>query len=164
MKERNWQGANTAEVKKEISKPEFIQKSACGCKITIYTFRIPGQTLEGRLRPCPNHDRADRAKCAHLFWFDEQGKEVGVAIRLSKMLWDAIENKTDKLWGKWIRITYKGSIPTRFVGNAKKIYQVDVDKGTIAEKFESVPMKSVKSRKPRKRRAVRRPMAAKKGA
>lgn len=158
MKERKWQGANTAEVKKEISNPEFIQKSACGCKIAIFTFLRPGEILEGRLRPCPNHDRADRAKCAHLYWTDETGKEVGVAFRMSKMLWDAIENKKDKLWGKWIRITYKGSIPTRF-GHAKKIYLVEVDKGAVTEKFETVPVRSTKSSKPRKRRAVRRPMA-----
>lgn len=158
MKDRKkWHGVNKAAVEEEISSPEFIQKSLCGCKISIYTFLTPGQTLEGRLRPCPNHDRADRAKCAHIFWFIEDGKEVGVAIRLSKMLWQAIDNKKEKLWGKWIRITYKGSIPTRF-GHAKKIYLVEYDKGTVNENFETILMEPSKSRKPRKRRAVRRPM------
>lgn len=156
---RDWQGINTDEVIKAVTSPEFIHKSACGCKISIFTFRIPGQFLEGRLRTCPNHDRADRAKCAHLFWLNDEGKEVGVAIRLSKMLWEAIENKGDRLWGRWIRITYRGSIPTRFVGNAQKIYLVEYDKGTITERFETVPTKPTKNRKPRKRRPVCRPMA-----
>ena len=63
-----------------------------------------------------------------------------VAIRLSKMLWDAIDsdtNKKPKLWGQWVRITYVDSVPTRF-GHAKKIYLVEVNKGVFTDNFEKV--------------------------
>ena len=158
MKERDWQAVNLADVEKQISDPNFLQQSACGCKMPIHTFRIVGDSLEGRLRPCPNRDRDDRAKAAHLFIPTKNG-EIGVAIRLSKMLWAAIENENDRLWGKWIRITYRGSVRTNY-GHAKKIYLVEVDRGAITESFETVPTRPTKNSKPRKRRPVRRPMAA----
>ena len=158
MTEQNWQATNLADVEKQIADPQFIHKSACGCTMPIHTFTVPGDSLEGRLRPCPNRDRADRAGAAHLYIPTKDG-EIGVAFRLSNMLRQVIFD--NHLWGSYIRITYKGSVPTRF-GHAKKIYLVEVDKGIAAEQFEPVQVQYRKNREPRKRRQVSRPM--KKGA
>lgn len=154
MVKQKWQDVNSDEVKKILASPEFVNKSACGCEIPIYTFRKIGDTLEGRVRPCRNHDRADRARAAHIHT-DE--KNV-VAIRLSKMLWQAI-NKNE-LWGRWVRIKYQGSQRTKY-GHAKKIYLVEVDRGR-GPALESVDMAGVesKSNKPRGKRKISRPMAA----
>lgn len=146
-KERDWQAINLAEVERQLAKSELLNRSACGCKMPIHTFRIPGEFLEGRLRPCHHHDRADRARAAHLH-IPTKNKEISVAIRLSKMLWVAIEN--NHLWGHYVKITYKGSAPTKF-GHAKKLYLVEVDKGSITENFESVRMTDGTSKKPRKK-------------
>ena len=152
MKERKWQGVNTAEVEKSITNQV---KSGCGCDIPVFTFRIEGQTLEGRIRPCYKRDRNDRARCAHVHSYSESGEDVVVAIRMSAMLWAAIAPKDNPLWGRWIRITYKGLRPMKF-GRAMKIFLVEVDKGTVTENFESIPINTedCKSRKPRKRRPI----------
>ncbi len=152
----DWQAVNLADVEKQIADPDFIHKSACGCLMPIHTFRIPGEYIEGRLRPCPNHDRSDRARAIHLYFPTKTEKEVGVAIRCSKMLWDAIANDKNPLWGKWIRITYKGSKKTTF-GHAKKIYLVEYDKGVITEHFEPADVSGGKNKKPRAARRIRRP-------
>lgn len=151
MKKRKWQVVNKAELEKALP-----IKSGCGCDIPIYTFLIIGQTLEGRIRPCYKRDRNDRARCAHVHgYFTNDDKETVVAIRMSAMLWAAIANKDKPLWGRWIRITYKGVKPMAF-RRAMKIYIVEVDKGAITEDFETVPVnpEDCKSRKPRKRRPV----------
>jgi len=155
-KGQDWQAANLDDVQEQTSNPLFIQKSACGCQIAIHTFVDPGDSLEGRLRPCPNHDRADRAGCVHLFLPTQNG-EVGVAIRLTNMLRQAIFD--NNLFGCYIRITYKGSVPTKW-GHAKKIYLVEVDRGAVTEKFEPVDITYRQNRKPRKRRPIRRPAMA----
>ena len=149
-KERKWRTVNQAEVDQALANSI---KSGCGCDLPIFTFRTEGQTLIGRIRPCYKRDRNDRARCAHIYSYTDAGQETGIAIRLSSMLWAAIANKDRPLWGHWIRITYFGRERTAF-GHYKNIFSVEVDKGTITEKFESVPMKKCKSRKPRKRRPV----------
>ena len=154
MSEPNWQEINLADVQRQIEDPDFIHKSICGCEIPIHTFRVPGESLEGRLRPCPRHDRMDRAKAAHLYLPTKDG-ELGVAIRLSKTLWQTIQK--NHLWGSYLRITYKGSVRTNF-GHAKKIYLIEKDTGAITENYESIGMESGKSNKPRKKRKIRRPM------
>lgn len=155
--ERNWQAANAGDVKKQVEDPKFIHRSACGCLMPIHTFRIPGDTIEGRLRPCPNHDRADRARAVHIYTpaGDDHG-EIGVAIRVNKMIWDAISDKENPLWGRWIKITYKGSVPTNY-GHARKVYLIEYDKGTITENFVPVETTHTKQRKPRPARKIRRP-------
>lgn len=153
-KERSWQGVNTAEIDKQLASPDFINKAACGCQIPIFTFRKIGESLEGRIRPCYNHDRADRARAAHVHITEKNA----VAIRLSKMLWKAIED--NHLWGHWIRITFKGKKRTGY-GHAQKLYLVEEDKGAAPEKFAPVIKTSNgKSRKPREKRKISRPMAA----
>lgn len=143
--QRNWKELNLADIEKQLRDPDLV-KSACGCKMPIHTFRVPGDYLEGRLRPCPNRDRDDRGKAAHLYFMNEQGQEIGVAIRLSKMLWKTI-NKYH-LWGCYIRVTFKGSVKTGF-GHAKKLYLVEKDTGTLTENFEIVPAVNKRSKKPR---------------
>jgi len=155
MVKSNWQAVNLANVEEQKTIGGFIHKSACGCQMAIHTFVEPGDQIEGRVRPCPNHDRADRAGAFHLYIPTQKG-EIGVAIRLTSMLRQAIFD--NHLWGQYIRITYKGSVPTKF-GHAKKIYLVEVDKGCITEKFETVPVKYKKNRKPRKRRPIKRPLS-----
>lgn len=154
MKERKWHQVNTAAFEKSMS--DHI-KSGCGCDIPIFTFQKEkiGQALEGRIRPCYKRDRNDRARCAHIHSYSENGEDTVVAIRMSAMLWAAIANKDNPLWGRWIRITYKGLRPMKF-GRAMKIFSVEVDKGPITENFESIPInpEDCKSRKPRKRRPV----------
>lgn len=157
MNARKWQDVNRQEVDDAIESEQFINKSGCGCDIPIHTFRKPGEVLEGRVRPCYDRDRNDRARCGHLYYYDKNGDEAAVAIRLSAMLWHAI-NDEPKLWGQWIRITYKGSQWTRY-GHAKKIYLVEVDKGTITENFTEVKPNVGRSRKPRKPRQIRRPVS-----
>lgn len=157
MKDRNWQGVNTAKVEELTSSSV---KSGCGCDIPIFAFMIEGQTLEGRVRPCYKRDRNDRARCAHIHFHTDNGDETVVAIRMSAMLWAAIANKDNPLWGRWIRITYKGKSPMGY-GQSMKIFLVEVDKGSITENFEPVLInpEDCKSRKPRKNRVVRRPMS-----
>lgn len=147
----DWQAVNLALVEKQLADPKCLNRSACGCNVPIHTFRIPGEYLEGRLRPCPNHDRSDRARAIHLYMPTQTDQEIGVAVRCSKMIWDAINDEKKPLWGRWIRITYKGSIATNY-GHAKKIYLIEYDKGGFVEHFEPVDIKNVKSRKPRPRR------------
>ena len=151
-KKRQWQQVN----KTQLDEMMFgSTQSGCGCDIQIFTFRTVGQILEGRIRPCYKRDRNDRARCAHVHGYTDDGEETVVAIRMSAMLWAAIANKDNPLWGRWIRITYKGK---KYMGyrRAMKIYQVEVDKGAITENFEPVPVnpEDCKSRKPRKRRPV----------
>jgi len=148
QEKRDWQVVNAADVEKASS-------SGCGCDIPIFTFPREeiGKTLEGRIRPCYKRDRNDRARCAHIHFYTDSGEDAVVAIRMSAMLWQAIANKDNPLWGRWIRITYEGTEPTRY-GHQKKIFQVEVDKGSITEDFEPVSIKYQKSRKPRKRRPV----------
>ena len=153
-KRRKWQDVNAAELKKE--EKDGLLKSGCGCDIPVFTFLTEGQTLEGRIRPCYKRDRNDRARCAHVHgYFSDNDEETAVAIRMSAMLWAAVANKDNPLWGRWIRITYKGKKRMDF-GRAMKLYLVEVDKGTITENFEPVPVdpEKCKSRKPRKRRPV----------
>ena len=158
MKKQRWQAINSDEVEKQIDSPDSIHKSACSCKIPIFTFRIPGESLEGILRPCPGHDRADRARAAHICRIGEDGEHC-VAIRLSKMLWQTIQK--NHLWGFYLRITYRGSVRTNF-GHAKKIYLIEKDSGVFTENYESVEMESGKSNSPRKKRKIRRPMTVSK--
>lgn len=150
MTERKWQEVNTAEFKKAMP-----VRSGCGCDVPIFTFRTTGQTLEGRIRPCYKRNRNDRARCAHIHSYSENGEDAVVAIRMSAMLWAAIANKDNPLWGRWIRITYQGKKLMKF-GRAMNIFLVEVDKGSVTENFESVPVKpeDCKSRKPRKRRPI----------
>lgn len=153
---RQWQAVNREQVEKAIAGQRFIHKSACGCGIALYTFRKPGESLEGRLRTCENHDRADRAECAHLHYVTDSGQEKAVAIRLSKILFDAIDKETadkPRLWGRIVRITYKGSEPTKF-GHAKKIYLVEHDR---AGGLEKVALHETKKRRARKPKPIRRP-------
>lgn len=153
QKQRDWQQVNEADLTK--AQENGVVKSGCGCDIPIYTFRTIGQALEGRIRPCYKRDRNDRARCAHIHSYNEAGEDTAVAIRMSAMLWAAVRNKNDPLWGRWIRITYKGKKPTGY-GHHMKLYFVEVDKGTISENFEPVPVnpEECKARKPRKRRPV----------
>jgi hypothetical protein len=154
---RHWQPVNAEAVKELVESDNFIHKGNCAEGLPIHSFRIPGESLEGRLRPCKSHDQADRAKTAELWFRNVAGKEIGVAIRLSTMLWQTV--KDNELWGQWIRITYKGSVRGKFP-NATKVYLVEVDKGSIAAKFERVKSGQYKNRKPRKPRSIRRPTAA----
>jgi len=147
-KSRNWQIINADEVKKSN-----LIKSGCGCDLPVFTFQREGQTLEGRIRPCYKRAANDRARCAHIHFYTDSGEDVVVAIRMSVMLWAAVEKGPEKLWGRWIRITYKGKEPTRY-GHFKKIFEVEVDKGSIAKAFETVNIVNHKSKKPRKRRPV----------
>jgi len=159
MVARDWQAVNKKQVDKAALSDRFIHKGTCGCGFTIHTFRRPGEQLEGRIRPCYNHDRADRAHCAHIHYLNNVGVEVAIAIRLSKILWEAIDKETNdkpKLWGQWIRITYIGSESTQF-GHARKIYLVEVDKGSITENFEAIDTHATKHLKPRKPKAIKRP-------
>jgi hypothetical protein len=159
MAASNWQAVNSQEVQKATGSTRFIHKSACGCGFPLYTFRKPGESVEGRLRTCDNHDRADRAQCAHLHYLTQTGGEAVLAIRLSKRLWKAVDSESGdkpRLWGRVVRITYKGSIPTKF-GHAEKIYLVEVDQGSITEDFKGVEDHGHKSNKPRAARAIRRP-------
>lgn len=146
MKERKWQVVNAAEVERAL-------KSGCGCDIPIFSFQKVNQTLEGRIRPCYKREKNDRARCAHIHFYTDSGEDVAVAIRMSSMLWQIIANKDNPLWGRWIRITYKGREPTPY-GHFKNIFVVEVDKGSITEDFEPVHVEYQKSRKPRKRRPV----------
>lgn len=150
---RVWQDVNKTELEK--AKEAGLFQSGCGCDIPIFTFRTVGQTLEGRIRPCYKRDRNDRARCGHVHSYNAAGEDTAVAIRLSAMLWTAISNKDNPLWGRWIRITYEGKKPMAF-GRALKLYKVEVDKGTIIENFEPVPVnpEDCKNHKPRKRRPV----------
>jgi len=162
METRHWQAVNQTQVEKAVSSSRFIHKSACGCGFPLYTFRKPGEAIEGRLRPCENHDRADRAQCAHIHYQTVTGDGV-LAIRLSKMLWDCVDKESEskpRLWGQLIRITYKGSAPTKY-GHAKKIYLVEFDRGTVTPNFQGVENHgATKQRKAREPKAVRRPCRA----
>ena len=152
--QRDWKAVNQQEVDQYLNSPEFIHRGQCGCGVPIHSFRIPNEQLEGRLRPCRYWDRADRAKTAEI----HLSKDHAVAIRLSGMLWRAIQD--NKLWGRWVRITYKGSIRGKFP-NALKIYLVEVDKGVITEDWETIDsqVKDSKNRKSRNLRKIRRPKA-----
>lgn len=159
---RDWQKVNKDEVERAVESPKFIHKSKCGCGVPIFTFTTPGEVIEGRLRTCPNHDRADRARCAHIAYFSLSGHEVTIAIRLSKMLWEAIDKpKADqpRLWGQWVRIKYEGSQFTKF-GHAKKIYSVAYDKGSITPNYEGVKTNVSKQSKPRESKPIRLPKFA----
>jgi hypothetical protein len=160
METRRWQSVNQRQVDKAVASQRFIHKSACGCGFPLHTFSKPGESVEGRLRPCDNHDRADRAQCAHICYQTQTGQDAVLAIRLSKWLWHAVDKELGdkpRLWGRVVRITYKGSTPTKF-GHAQKIYLVEVDQGSITENFQRVEDHATKSSKPRKPRAVRRPV------
>jgi len=161
-KERKWQSVNADQVQEALESSDFIHQTTCGCGVPLHTFRIPGESLEGYLRPCGKWDRADRAKTAELHYYTATGQKAAVAVRLSTMLWQAITTDTPEtghLWGRWVRITYKGSQATRH-GHAKKIYLIEVDKGTLTPKFEGVGTHERKQSKPRSRRPIRRPAAA----
>lgn len=153
-KKRQWQQVNKAEVEKAM---QNSVRSGCGCDIPIFTFlkEDTGKTLEGRIRPCYKRDRNDRARCAHIHSYNDDGEDTVVAIRMSAMLWAAVANKDNPLWGRWIRITYQG-IKNMPFGRYMKIFRIEVDKGAITEDFETVPVNpdDCKSRKPRKRRPV----------
>lgn len=150
---RSFQAINAAFVKKAIAQDNFIHKENCGCGHVIHTFHIPGEQLEGRLRPCKDYDRADRARTAELWYLNAQGKEQPVAIRLTKWLWKTVINA--HLFGAYVRITYKGSIRGK-LRYSEKIFLVEIDNGAITEKFESVEAEVRKSHKPRKGK-IRRP-------
>ena len=152
--------SNADQVAEKIESDEFIHKEKCGCGLPIHTFRIPGEQLEGRLRPCRTWNRADRAKTAELWWPAPDGKEQGVAFRLTKMLWQAVLK--DSLFGRWVRITYKGSIREKHLQYATKVYLVEYDKNeAITESFERVQTNGdKKSRKHRQKKPIHRPAAA----
>ncbi|HUW19354.1 MAG TPA: hypothetical protein VMW16_08635 [Sedimentisphaerales bacterium] len=155
---RKWHAVNAEAVQKQLESDEFIHKGTCGEGLPIHTFRIVGEQLEGRLRPCKAFDRADRARTAEIWYHNGTGKEQGVAIRLSKMLWQVISEH--HLFGRWIRITYKGSVRGKFP-NSMKVYLVEADTGTITEQFERVETNGDrKNRKPRKPKQIRRPATA----
>jgi len=157
--QRQWTAVNAKEVQKALSSPEFIHKTHCACGLPIFTFHVPGECIEGRLRPCKRIDRADRAKTAELYWHGPDGKEIGVAFRLSGMLWKPIEKES--LWGRWVKITYVGSLRGKFP-NATKIYRVEVDKAeAFTEQFLGVDTdaKDSRNRKSRKSKQIRRPAA-----
>ena len=149
QKARDWQAINSDDVKKSII------KSGCGCDIPLFTFLVPGQSLEGRVRPCYKRDKNDRARCAHVHSYSESGEEVVIAIRMSAMLWKVIANKERPLWGQWVRITYKGKKPMKH-GHAMKIFLIEVDKGAIAPGFEEIGIspEDCKSRKTRERSPI----------
>lgn len=154
MTDRDWQAVNATETQKSVSS---LTKSSCGCDIPIFVFPKEeiGKSIEGRIRPCYKRDRNDRARCAHIHFYTKDGKDAVVAIRMSAMIWRAVANKDNPLWGRWIRITYKGLRPTKF-GHSMKIFLVEVDKGSMTENFEPIPIspEQCKSRKPRKRRPI----------
>ncbi|MFZ2146962.1 MAG: hypothetical protein WAV28_07060 [Sedimentisphaerales bacterium] len=160
MTERKWQVLNEDEVKKHLSSDNFLSNETCGCPFPIHTFRIIGDSVQGRLRPCNKRDRNDRARCAHIAFYSANGEEVTIAIRLTGILWKPINEH--HLWGRWIRITYIGNERMRFGHcNIMKIYRIEVDKGAITENFETIPtdIEDSKGHKPRKPRPIRRPMA-----
>jgi len=146
---QNWRQVNKVEVEKALENVD----SGCGCELPIFVFRKPGESLEGRIRPCYSRTRNDRARCAHIHTYTSNGEEIVFAIRMSCMIWAAVDKGAEKLWGRIVRITFKGKEQTRF-GHDRKIFAVEVDKGSITESFEPVPIQSkdYKSRKPRKRR------------
>lgn len=146
-----WQEVNKAQVEKALEKAD---ESGCGCELPIFVFQVPGDSLTGRIRPCYSRTRNDRARCAHIHSYTSDGEKTVIAIRMSCMLWAAVHKGTEQLWGRVVRITYKGREPTKF-GHYRKIFAVEVDKGSVTEQFESVPIKpkDYKSRKPRKRRS-----------
>ena len=150
---RSFKPVNLQFVQKALANDNFIHKAVCGCGHTIYTFHIPGEQLEGRLRPCRDYDRADRARTAELWYLNAQGKEQPVAIRLTKWLWKTVLKS--HLFGAYVRITYKGAIRGK-LRYSEKIFLVEVDKGAITEKFEPVVAEARKSHKPRKG-TIRRP-------
>lgn len=151
MTKRNLQVVNADEVKEALK--SNLLKSGCGCDVPIFSFRKVDQTIEGRIRPCYKRSKNDRARCAHIHSYTKAGEDVVIAIRMSSMIWQTVANTDNPLWGEWIRITFKGREPTAF-GHYKNIFLIEVDKGTITKKFESVSVKYRKSRKPRKRRPV----------
>lgn len=165
---QDFQSVNAAEVAKAKESDQFIHKSQCGCGLPVYTFHVPGQILEGRLRPCPHPgSNPDHPvyKCIHIFFYDpDTKKEIGVAVRCSGMLWHAVNHDHrdhGRLWGRWIKITYVGSQKTRFK-NAKKIYDVAYDKGSISENFVEVTRYDKKTKtKAKEDRKIRRPLKAK---
>ena len=149
-----WQQVNTPDVEAAVKE----QSSGCGCELPIFVFRTPGKSIEGRIRPCYTRDRNDRARCAHIHSNSDGGEETVFAIRMSCMIWAAVCKADQQLWGRIVRITYQGNAPTKF-GHYRKIFKVEVDKGSISEEFEQVPIKpsTYKSKKPRKRRPINRP-------
>jgi len=151
---------NQKEVERAVGSYDFIHKSKCGCGFPIHTFRRPGEHIEGLVRPCNSHDRSDRSKCAHIHYWNQNEVQSVVAIRLTKMLWDAIDKETNekpKLWGMYIKITYVGSQRTNF-GHAKKIYLVERDTGRLTAAYSKIDTKFTANKKPRSRRKISRPI------
>lgn len=157
MAERQYEAVNVDEVEKLTSSERFIHKEKCGEGHPIHTFRIVGEKLEGRLRPCESFDRADRARTAEIHYYDAQGREAIVAIRLNKRLLRTVQD--NRLWEEWVRITYMGSHKGKAL-YAEKVYQVEVDKGAITPQFQGVENEHSTDRKPRSPRKIRRPVAA----
>lgn len=157
-KKHGFEAVNADEVSEMMDSEDFIHKGQCGCGHPLYTFHIPGESVEGRLRPCKKWDRADRARTAELHGINAAtGEPVVIAIRLSKWLWGAINKGEGSLWGEWIKITYKGSVRGRF-RNALKVYLVEVDKGAITPKSERIDYHATaKGTEPRAKRPIRRP-------
>jgi hypothetical protein len=148
-----FEAVNEQFVSKMMAQDEFIHKQNCGCGHPIHTFHVPGEQLEGRLRPCKDYDRADRAKTAEIYYLNSQGVEQCCAIRLTKWLWRTVLEH--HLFGCYVRITYKGAVRGK-LRYSEKIFLVEVDKGAITEKFEAVENIEPKPRKPRKYH-IRRP-------
>ena len=95
-----WESVNGEEVAAAMADDRFIHKGQCGCGVPIFTFRRPGEYLEGRLRPCKSWDRADRAKTAEIHYTLPDGSKTALAIRLSKWLWQVINSTEGRLWGQ----------------------------------------------------------------
>lgn len=154
-----WQSINETDVEAAIKNPQYIHKSKCGCNYPIFTFRHIDEHIEGLIVPCPSHDRADRARCAHIISYTDSETQKITAIRMSKMIWQAIDGETNtkpKYWRRYVRITYIGNIATRF-GHAQKIYRVEVNNGTLRDAYEQVETKTKKDSRPRERRPMARP-------
>lgn len=132
-----WKSVNGDEIANLIDSDQFIHKGCCGCGVPIHTFRIPGETIEGRIRPCKQWDRADRSKTAEIEWIDEEtAQRMKTAIRLNRRLWKAIQGAD--LWGRIVRITYKGSVRQPGLRYAEKLYEVSVNTHESREEWKDV--------------------------
>jgi hypothetical protein len=87
-----------------------------------------------------------------MWYHNAQGKEQGIAIRLTKHLAGTITK--NHLFGRYIRITYKGSVKTG-LQYSTKIFLVEVDKGAITEDYDVAPDSTKKHHKYRTKKIHR---------
>lgn len=153
---RNWQEVNAEQIQQELEKDEFIHKTTCGCSHPLFTFRFPGESIEGYLEDCTHQERFDRSRAAHLeFIRDATGQWRKISFRLNKALARTIDK--NHLWGRYIKITYKGSVRRKHLHFAEKIYLVEVDKGCITPKYERIENEQPKQTSSRKPKPIKRP-------